>query len=175
MKITKTVATNGRIMYFQVIEGKKRRISKDVALANGFGKKEPQQKVSLGKSKSTQPKSVEDVLNMKPRKSGVKVNGFLVSTVSPGKGKATRSFYLADSLEETYPPQAGDPSIKFVLTSPKASDLIVSIKKDKKIKWDESTGEEFTKAFWTDSPITLDAYWDSSREVKISTESLIRK
>ena len=90
MKITKTVATNGRIMYFQVIEGKKRRISKDVALANGFGKKEPQQKVSLGKSKSTQPKSVEDVLNMKPRKSGVKVNGFLVSTVSPGKGKATR-------------------------------------------------------------------------------------
>lgn len=174
MKITKTVASNGRIMYFQVIEGKKRRISKDVALANGA---ESPRKVGRGKSKTraTQPKSVGDVLSMKPRQTKVKVQGFLVSEVSPNKGKTYRSFYLADSLEETYPPQAGEPSIKFILTSPKALDFINSIKKDKKVNWGESTEGKFIKAFWTDSPITLDAYWDSSGEVKISTQTLGRK
>lgn len=59
MKVVKTIASNGREMYFQIIEGKKRRISKEVALGSGsFKTKKIHAKAKLSKKKDDSSSTV---------------------------------------------------------------------------------------------------------------------
>lgn len=83
MEIVKVLASNGREMYFHVVDGKKKRISKEVALSSEKAKSKAKPK-NIAKSKAKGKAKAKKIVTGKP-KGKSKTKQKRVSEISPKK------------------------------------------------------------------------------------------